>query len=112
MSELGEWVQAACGCVWRESRPTGCRIDPAEPRACVTHSADHPASLYPSPQGMAMVPVTYHRHRPDEYRCICDPNDLFDPPRPTPRAVDGCPAHRARRAAQQLAERHTGSATP
>jgi hypothetical protein len=40
---------------------------------------------------------------PDEFRCICDPTDVFEPPDPTPRAVEGCPAHRARRAYQQLA---------
>lgn len=39
---------------------------------------------------------------PDEFRCICDPNDVFDPAEgPTPYAVEGCPAHRARRAYQQ-----------
>lgn len=41
-----------------------------------------------------------------EFRCICDPNDLFDPPDPRPRAVAGCPAHRARRAAQRFIERN------
>lgn len=40
----------------------------------------------------------------DEFRCTCDPNDLFAPPDPRPRAVEGCPAHRARRAAQQFEE--------
>lgn len=45
---------------------------------------------------------------PDEFRCICDPDDVFDPPDPTPRAVEGCPAHRARRVYQQWAERHPG----
>lgn len=39
----------------------------------------------------------------DRFRCICDPDDLFDPPDPRPVAVEGCPAHRFRRAAQQLA---------
>lgn len=39
----------------------------------------------------------------DPFRCICDPDDLFEPPDPRPRAVEGCPAHRARRAAQQFA---------
>jgi hypothetical protein len=43
---------------------------------------------------------------PEEFRCICDPSDLFDPPDPQPRAVAGCPAHRARRAAQQFSEQH------
>jgi hypothetical protein len=46
---------------------------------------------------------------PDEFRCICDPTDVFDPPDPTPRAVEGCPAHRARRAYQQAAEPNEGS---
>lgn len=41
----------------------------------------------------------------DDFRCTCDPNGLFDPPDPRPRAVAGCPAHRARRAAQQAIER-------
>lgn len=40
---------------------------------------------------------------PPELRCICDPTDMFEPPNPTPRAVEGCPAHRARRAYQQWA---------
>ncbi len=64
--EPGEWVKAACGCIWRESRPTGSIPDADQPRACGLHRADHPASLYPSPQGMAMVPVTYHDHRPTD----------------------------------------------
>jgi hypothetical protein len=38
----------------------------------------------------------------DPFRCICDPDDLFEPPDPMPRAVEGCPAHKARRAAQQF----------
>lgn len=38
-----------------------------------------------------------------EYRCICDPDDIFEPPDPRPVAVEGCPAHRFRRAAQLLA---------
>jgi hypothetical protein len=47
---------------------------------------------------------------PPEFRCICDPDDLFEPPDPTPRAVEGCPAHRARRAYQKWAEqRRAGS---
>lgn len=62
--EVGPWVKAACGCVWRESRPEGVRMDPSEPRACVVHRSDHPASVRPSPQGMAMVPVTYHDQQP------------------------------------------------
>lgn len=37
-----------------------------------------------------------------QYHCICDPNDLFEETSPIPVAVEGCPAHRARRAAQQL----------
>lgn len=40
----------------------------------------------------------------EPYRCICDPTDAFAPPDPTPRAVEGCPAHRARRAAQLFTE--------
>lgn len=61
---VGPWVKAACGCVWSESRPDGFLINPADPRACVVHRADHPASVSPSPQGMAMVPVTYHDEKP------------------------------------------------
>lgn len=38
------------------------------------------------------------------YVCICDPDDIFDPPDPRPRAVEGCTAHRARRVAQRYAE--------
>jgi hypothetical protein len=64
--EVGPWVQAACGCTWRESRPDSFLVDPAEPRACAVHAADHPASVRPSPQGMAMVPVTYHYEKPEE----------------------------------------------
>ncbi len=62
--DVGEWVAAACGCVWRESRPAGFKLNPAMPRVCTRHTADHPASLCPSPQGMATVAVTYHRERP------------------------------------------------
>jgi hypothetical protein len=39
------------------------------------------------------------------FRCRCDPTDLLEPPDPRPRAVADCPAHRARRAAQQSIER-------
>lgn len=39
----------------------------------------------------------------EKFRCICDPDDIFDPPDPRPVAVEGCPAHRFRRAAQQFA---------
>ena len=39
---------------------------------------------------------------PPELQCICDPTDIFDPPDPRPVAVEGCPAHKARRAAQQF----------
>lgn len=41
----------------------------------------------------------------EPYRCICDPDDLYDPPNPTPRAVEGCPAHQARRVFQQWSDR-------
>jgi len=37
----------------------------------------------------------------DEFRCICDLTVLFEPPNPTPLAVEGCPAHRLRRSIQQ-----------
>lgn len=43
---------------------------------------------------------------PDVVPCLCDPGDVFDPDDgPTPRAVEGCPAHRARYAYQQFADR-------
>jgi hypothetical protein len=45
----------------------------------------------------------------DRYRCICDPADLFEPPHPTPRAVKGCPAHRARYAAQNFDYEHAAA---
>lgn len=38
-----------------------------------------------------------------DFRCICDPTDVFEPPDPTPRAVEGCPAHQARRVYQRWA---------
>jgi hypothetical protein len=38
---------------------------------------------------------------PPELRCTCDPSDPFEPPDSTPRAVESCPAHRARRAYQR-----------
>lgn len=41
---------------------------------------------------------------PPEFQCICDPSVLFDPPHPTPVAVEGCLAHRARRAYQLFAK--------
>lgn len=37
-----------------------------------------------------------------DYRCICDPANLFAPPDPRPVAVEGCTAHIARRITQQL----------
>lgn len=49
----------------------------------------------------------YDRHArfaDDPFRCICDPADPFEPPDATPRAVEGCPAHKARRSAQLFAE--------
>lgn len=39
-----------------------------------------------------------------DHKCLCDPSDPFEPPDPTPRVVDGCPAHRARRAYQRWAD--------
>lgn len=41
----------------------------------------------------------------DPFRCICDPDDIFEPPDPRPVAVEGCPAHQARRAFQQIERR-------
>jgi hypothetical protein len=52
--------------------------------------------LPPLPEGP--IPVT----AADPFRCICDPDDIFEPPDPKPVAVEGCPAHQARRAYQQL----------
>lgn len=46
----------------------------------------------------------------DSFRCICDPDVIFEPPDPRPVAVEGCPAHQARRAAQQFAIRVTSPA--
>jgi hypothetical protein len=45
------------------------------------------------------------------FRCICDPDDIFDPPDPRPVAVEGCPAHQARYAAQQFELRLTTTET-
>jgi hypothetical protein len=61
---VGPWVRAECGCVWRESRPAGLKLDPDAPRVCATHLADHPKSLGASSQGMAMVAVVYHQTDP------------------------------------------------
>jgi hypothetical protein len=57
---VGPWMRMGCGCLVKESRPDGFTIDPQQPRVCGRHLSGHPASLYPSPQGMAMVPVSYH----------------------------------------------------
>jgi hypothetical protein len=38
----------------------------------------------------------------DKFRCICDPDDLFAPPDPRPRVVEGCLAHQARGVVQQF----------
>lgn len=46
----------------------------------------------------------------DPFRCICDPDVIFEPPDPKPVAVEGCPAHQARRAAQQFVIRVTSRA--
>jgi hypothetical protein len=42
----------------------------------------------------------------DPFRCICDPDELFEAHDPRPLAVEGCPAHQARRAAQLFAATH------
>lgn len=57
---VGEWMLAACGCLWQEHRPAGFLISPSEPRVCARHLADHPQSLFASPQGFAMVRVRYY----------------------------------------------------
>lgn len=64
MTEFGEWVSAACGCVWRESRPPNVRIDPQQPRVCVVHMPTHPAAVGKSPQGLGLFMVTYHEQDP------------------------------------------------
>ncbi len=49
------------------------------------------------------------RLKPDiplQFACICDPDDVFEPPDPKPRVVDGCPSHRARRAYQRYVDEH------
>jgi hypothetical protein len=57
-----------------------------------------PLGLPPLPEGP--IPVT----AADPFRCIC-PLDADDLVNGYPRAVEGCPAHRARYAAQQLSRR-------
>jgi hypothetical protein len=52
------------------------------------------ALVVPSMREVA-VPVT-----DDQFRCICDPDRLFEPGDPRPVAVEGCPAHRSRRYVQ------------
>lgn len=37
----------------------------------------------------------------NDYHCICNPEDIFEPPDPRPIAVEGCPAHKVRRLVQQ-----------
>lgn len=47
------------------------------------------------------------RLKPDaplQFACLCDPADVFEPPDPTPRVVDGCPSHRARRVYQRYVD--------
>lgn len=43
----------------------------------------------------------------DPFRCICDPDVLFEAHDPRPLAVEGCPAHRARRVFQRYVARET-----
>jgi hypothetical protein len=58
---VGNWVRPACGHIFRESRPKGFLIDPALPRVCSNLCRpDHPAAVGMSPQGFALMPVTYH----------------------------------------------------
>lgn len=52
-------VIGGCHCWWVESVPAGVVTDPEAPRVCSQHRSSHSASVYPSPQGMAMVRVTY-----------------------------------------------------
>ena len=52
-------VIGGCHCWWVESVPAGVVTDPDAPRVCSLHRASHSASMYPSPQGMAMVNVVY-----------------------------------------------------
>lgn len=52
-------VLGGCGHWWRESRPATVKIRPDQPRVCTQCKPDHPAAVGTSPQGMAMVRVTY-----------------------------------------------------
>lgn len=47
----------------------------------------------------------------DKFRCICDPAVMFEPPNRTPVAVEGCPAHRARRSFQLWARENEPETT-
>lgn len=57
------WVDAACGCSWREAEPAG--FTRTSPRVCIAHKPDHPAAVGTSPQGFALVHVTYRDARPE-----------------------------------------------
>lgn len=52
-------VKAACGCEWIETRPPGLVVDPTAPRVCSSCRPWVPAAVGTSPQGLAMVNVTY-----------------------------------------------------
>ncbi|WP_328344637.1 hypothetical protein [Micromonospora sp. NBC_00421] len=52
-------VIAGCGHWWRETRPATVKIRPDQPRVCTQCRPDHPAAVGTSPQGLALVPVTY-----------------------------------------------------
>jgi hypothetical protein len=70
--------------------------------ACTVQLARYPC---PYPRDNPVHAVADGECCPPEFRCVCDPADVFDPAAgPTPRAVAGCPAHRARRAYQLFAE--------
>lgn len=56
---LRHLVVAGCGCWWVEYVPADFSMGPDEPRVCAKCRSSHPASVRPSPQGMAMVRVAY-----------------------------------------------------
>lgn len=52
-------ILARCGHWWTEHRPDNLVVDHATPRVCTQCPPTAQAAVGVSPQGMAMVPVTY-----------------------------------------------------
>jgi len=52
-------ILARCGHWWIEHRPPVLKVDHATPRVCSTCRPDVPAAVGTSPQGLALVPVSY-----------------------------------------------------